>query len=187
MPAPSGTVVLPPISGGARRPSNVPWVILSEYGGDDFGQFAVGGECLVLTAAAALNIGDGVFGSAASKVNKSAVAGNQVLRAGIVVGGVPRSMVSSTLEVQQRIDAAGGDIGLQAAATNDPVLVCIQGVCYAVVDGVVTAWSQLKLSATTAGSLTTATPTTDAGKIIAMALDASSGAGQVIRVIVTVA
>ena len=187
MPAPSGTVIIPPVSGGARRPSNVPWVILSEFMGDDFGQFAVGGECIVLTAAAALNIGDAVFGSAAFKVNKSAVAGNQVLRAGIVVGGVPRSVVSSTLEVQQRLNAAGGDIGLQAAAANDPVLVCIQGVCYAVVDGAVTAWSQLKLSVTTSGQLTAAVPTTDAGKIIAMALDASSGANQVIRVIVTVA
>lgn len=187
MPTPSGTLILPPVSGGARRPSNVPWVILSEYAGDDFGRIGVGGECIVLLAAAALNIGDSVYGSAAFSVNKSTTAGNQVLRAGIIVGGVPRSVESATLEVQQRINAAGGDIGVQAAATNDPVLVCIQGVCYAVVDGAVTAWSQLKLSTTTAGQLTTATPGTDAGKVVGMAVDASSGANQIIRVLVTVA
>lgn len=187
MPTPAPGLNIPPIHTAARRPSNVPWVILSELMGDDFGRMAVGGECVVLLAGGALNIGDAIYGSAAFTVNKSTVAANQVFRAGIVVGGVPRALESATLEVQQRINAGGGDIGVQAAAVNDPVLVCIQGVCYAVVDGAVAAFSQLKLSTTTAGYLTLAVPTTDASKIVGMAIDASTAAGQIIRVMVTVA
>jgi hypothetical protein len=151
--------------------------------GEDAGAFGVGGDVIVCTAAAALNIGDGVFLSAAFTVNKSAVAGNQVLVAGVVVGGVPRSTTDSTLEVLQR----AGDIGAQAAATGERVLVCIAGLCIVIADGAITVGASLKLSAATAGRVTTATVATDAGKILGKAFDAAAGAGDKIRALVALA
>ena len=121
--------------------------------------------------------------SAAFTVNKSAVAGNQVLVAGVVVGGVPRTVESATMEVFQR----AGDIGLQAAATGDPVLVCVSGLCVVVADGAISVGASLKLSTATSGRVTTATVATDAGKILGKAWDAAAANGDKIRALVALA
>lgn len=170
----------PPIAVTPHRPTNFPWLISSTLGGEDKGAFAVGGQCLVLTANNPLNLGDAVFGAAAFAVDKSNVAGNQVLRAGVVVGGSPRATQAETLEAIQRI----GDIGLQAAAAADPVLVCYDGVCYVVADNAIGAWAPVKLSTTVAGRVILATASTDAGKILGYALDAAGVAGDIIRIAV---
>jgi hypothetical protein len=153
----------------------------SDLLGEDAGVSAVGGDVIVCTAAAALNIGDGVFLSAAFTVNKSAVAGNQVLVCGVVVGGVPRAVADGTLEVNQR----SGDIGLQAAAAGERVLVCIGGVCVVIADAAITVGAQVKLSVTVSGRVTTATVSTDAGKILGKAFDAAAAAADKIRIIVS--
>jgi len=172
-----------PIALSGHRPTNFVWQLRNDANGEDAGAFATGGDVIVCTAAAALNIGDAVFLSAAFTVNKSAVAGNQALVCGVVVGGVPRTVESATLEVIQR----AGDIGLQAAAVNDPVLVCVSGLCVAVADGAITIGQQLKLSSTTSGRVTPATTGTDAGKILGKAFDVASGAGVLLRVLVGIA
>lgn len=171
-----------PIALTTHRPTNFVWGIYNDANAEDAGAFATGGDVLVATAAAALNIGDSVFQSAAFTVNKSAVAGNQQLRIGIVVGGVPRSVESGTLEVSQR----AGDIGIQAAAANDPVLIAVAGLAVAIADGAITAGASVKLSITTSGRVTTATVATDAGKILGQAWDAAGAAGDKIRVLVAI-
>lgn len=172
-----------PIALSGHRPTNAVWVLYNDANGEDAGAFATGGDVLLATAAAALNIGDSVYLSAAFTVNKSNVAGNQVLVAGVIVGGVPRSVESGTLEVIQR----AGDIGKQAAAANDPVLVAVSGLAVCVADGAITAGASVKLSTTTAGQVTAATVATDQGKILGKAWDAASGAGVLLRVLVALA
>lgn len=175
--------VAPPIAVTPHRPTNFPWEISSNLNGEDKGAFATGGFCLVLTAANPLNLGDAVYGSAAFTVDKSNVAGNQILRAGVVVGGSPRSVQAETLEAIQRI----GDVGIPAAAAADPVLVCVSGVCYVVADGIIGAWAPVKLSTTNAGRVIVAVATTDAGKVLGYAMDAAGAAGDIIRIQVAVA
>lgn len=169
-----------PIHISGHRPSNVVWELYNDANGEDAGAFATGGGVIVCTAAAALNIGDAVYLSAAFNVNKSAVAGNQALVAGIVVGGTARSVQSGTMEVIQR----AGDIGLQAAATGDPVLVAIHGLAVAVADGVIAAGALVKLGVATAGRVTAAVVATDAGKILGKAFDAAAANGDKIRVLI---
>src|SRR5437879_3464878 len=173
----------PPVAFAAHRPSVFPWTLPSDSGGEDKGAFAVGGDVFVVTAGATLLIGDAVYLSAAFTVNKSAVAGNQVARIGIIAGGVPRSVEASTLEVFQR----PGDIGVTAAVLNDPVLLCVAGLCVGVADGAIAAGAQVKLSTATAGQVTTATPNTDSGKVLGTAWDAAGGVGDKIRILVAIA
>ena len=106
-----------------------------------------------------------------------------VRAAGVVVGGVPRTVESATMEVFQR----AGDIGLQAAATGDPVLVCVSGLCVVVADGAISVGASLKLSTATSGRVTTATVATDAGKILGKAWDAAAANGDKIRALVALA
>lgn len=173
---------IPPVARTGRRPSNLPWHLMNDMLGEDAGAFGVGGLVFVATAAAALNIGDAVYLSAAFTVNKSTVAANGLLRCGIVVGGAPRSVTDGTLEVLQRIDAIVspyGDVGQQAAATNDRVLVCFAGICYAIADGAITAGAQIKPSVTTAGRVTAASATAIAAGATAVTSVAANGASDI--------
>lgn len=174
----------PPVAQPGRRPTNFPWINLSDQLGEDKGAFAVGGIVIVFTAAAALNVGDAVFLSAAFTVNKSVTAGDQLLSAGFVVGGTPRSLQDGTRE-------AGGflEIGDAAAAVSDPVLVCVSGVAYAVAGAAITVGALLKFDSATAGRVIAATAPTgtnglDAGRFVGRAIDAAAGAADKIRVLV---
>ncbi len=191
----------PPVATVDREPTNLPWIMMNDSLGEDGGQFAVGGVVFVATAGAALNIGDAVFISGVGTVNKSVTAADHQKRCGIVVGPVARAVVSSFQKVIQRIN----DVGLQAAATNDPVLVCFGGLCYAVADAAITVGVAVAPSTTVAGRVRPATnPVVAAGatavtstaangaiitgdgfnRIIGMAFDASAAAGNIIRVLV---
>lgn len=169
-----------PVATVSRRPTNYPWIIQNDALGEDAGAFAVGGIANVYTAGATLLIGDAVFISAAFTVNKSVVAGDRLKRAGIVVGGLTRSVVSGTLEALQNLI----DVGDQAAVVNDPILVCTSGICYAVADGVIAAGTLVTLSAATAGRVTAAASAavTDAEGVLGQAIDAAAANGDKIRV-----
>lgn len=169
-----------PVATVSRRPTNFPWIISNDSLGEDAGAFATGGTATIYTAGATLLIGDAVFVSAAFTVNKSVVAGDRLKRAGIVVGGISRSVESGTLEALQNIL----DLGDQAAVVNDPVLVCTDGICYAVADGVIAAGTLVTLSAATAGRVTASASAavTDAEAVLGQAIDAAAANGDKIRV-----
>jgi hypothetical protein len=173
----------PPVAQSGRRPTNLPWILSSDLLGEDRGAFAVGGIVIVAKAGAALNIGDAVYISAAGVVNKSTTAGNRLFRCGVVVGPGPRSLQEGTKEVIQRL----ADVGLQAAATDDPVLVCILGLCYAVADAAIAAGTQVVLSTTTAGRVApiASAAITDAEASLGQAFDAAGAGADVIRVLVS--
>jgi hypothetical protein len=173
--------VASPIAVSGHRPTLFPWIMLNDANGDDAGAYATGGIVCVMRASAALNIGDAVYQSGVGTVNKSTTAGNQALVFGVVVGGTARAVQSATMEVIQRL----GDVGLQAGATNDPVLICVGGICYVVGDSAaaITVAAPVKLSTTTSGRVTLATSGTDAGKILGKAMDATPGAGgEILRI-----
>jgi hypothetical protein len=172
-----------PIAVGGRRPSNFPWILTNDAGGEDLGAFACGGYVVVATAAATLLIGDAVFWSAAFNVNKSIVAGDRLKRAGIVVGGVQRAVEDYTAEVLQN----ALDVGEVAALVNQPVLVCHRGIALAIADGVIAAGAQITFSAATSGRVTAAASAavTDAMGVVATAIDAAAANGDKIRVLVS--
>lgn len=144
---------------------------------------ALGGRIEVFLAPTAiLLVGDAVFISAANTVNKSIVAGDQVKRCGIVVGGDSTGMAVTTDPVN--------DVGKSAcsAAAGQRVLVCVSGVAYGIADAAIAAaGTQLKLGATTAGRLAAATPTTDAGKIVGINIEVAAGAASVMKVLIDLA
>jgi hypothetical protein len=171
----------PPVAQSARRPTNFPYILCNDFLGEDLGAFGVGGLVGIFTAAAALNVGDGVYLSAAFTVNKSAVAGNQTLCLGVVVGGSPRSVQDGTVEALGFTEI--GDPACLAA--GERVLVGLRGIFYAVADAAIAAaGSQLKLSTTVSGRVAPATIATDAGKIIGKNIDIAAGAGNFIRILV---
>lgn len=198
-----------PVARTGHRPTCFSWILLNDFLGEDNGDFAVGGLALVATAGAALLIGDAVYVSGAGfTVNKSITAANGLLRCGVIVGGVPRSVESGTLEVLQRFaSTTSTEVGGSAGVLNDPVLICIAGLCYVVADSAITAGTQIAPSTTTAGRVRPATAaaitagatavTSAAANgaaditgdginaIIGMAVDASTGAGDIIRALVS--
>lgn len=120
------------------QPTGEPWEIAQE---DDVG-LSPGGKVLRLTAAAALNIGDFVFLSAAKTVNKSIVIADHRKRIGVVVGGA---------RTDGRVMQDTTNVGMQAAAINEEVLVCVSGVAYIVVAAAIAAGVHIKPDTVTAG------------------------------------
>jgi hypothetical protein len=152
----------------------------SSFGSNQVAQ-AVGGHDVVFTPAVALLLGDTVFISAANTVSKSIVAGDQVKRVGVVVGGDLTAMNSAG-----EVDLASVGLMTVCTAVTGRVIVRVSGIAYAIADAALaTAGTQLKLGATTAGRVAAATPATDAGKIVAMNLGTAAGAASVVKVIIT--
>lgn len=172
-----------PVQDASKKPTCLPFILTDDHAGDGGGQFAVGGLCFLAKAAAALLVGDAVFWSAAGTVNKSTVAGDRLKRAGILVGGAPRTLADYVQEAMVR----SGDIGGVASAANDTVLVCYRGVCVAVADGVIAAGAQVTFSAGTAGRITAAASAavTDAMGVVGTAIDAAAANGDKIRILVS--
>lgn len=139
--------------------------------------YGVGGRCEVFSAGAALNIGDVVYLSAANTVNKSAtLATNLGKVVGVVVGGYKTGMQAISRKL---------DVGVQAAATDEPVLVQVTGKCWVVAGDTISAGDIIIPSDTTAGRVETGTITTDAaagnsGNILGNALEAAGAAATVI-------
>src|SRR6266496_946549 len=145
-------------------------------GSDDVGDNP-GGYIEEFAAGAALNVGDAVYVSAAQTVNKSAVAATVLGKiAGIVVGGTKTYMKA----VDRKLD-----VGIQAAATSERVLVLKVGKYWVVSDAAITAGDIITPGTTTAGRVKTGTVTTDlaagdTGRLLGNALEAAAGAAVVI-------
>lgn len=158
--------------GTSFPPNTIPWSAYSEDLAEIVG--SVGGETVVMQGAAALNIGDGVFVSAADTVNKSTTVLDYAARAGIVVGGqIPAEGNMAVL--QDPLDI--GEIA--AAAANDLVLVCVAGVCRVVADGIIAVGDVVEPDAVTAGRVSTGTT-----QPFGVALEAAALAGDVIRILI---
>lgn len=127
---------------GSHKPTNFPWLMMSETLGED--NVGLGGIVIRAKAAAVLNIGDAVFISAANTVDKSTTATDYAKRAGIVVGG------ENTF---QNVLQDDDDIGESAADANEDVLVCIAGMARAVAGAVIAAGDRMIADGTTAGRL----------------------------------
>ncbi len=152
-------------------PNTIAWSAYS----DELAEIAggVGGETIVMNAAQAMNIGDGVFVSGVDIVDKSITVLDYVARAGIVVGGqIPA-------EGNMAILQHPSDIGEIAAAINKPVLVCVGGICRAVADGIIAVGDVVEPDAVTAGRVSTGVT-----QPFGVALDAAALAGDVIRILI---
>lgn len=153
-------------------PSNFPWVVDAE---EDLGTDVPGGIVQRYKAAAALNIGDVVFLSAAFTVNKSVTEADYNAGIGVVVGGK-----QSGMQVLQR----DGDVGTPAAsAANEEVLVCVCGKAKVVAGAAIAAGNKITGSTVVAGRVAVGTITTDlaagdTGRLLGMALEAAAGAGE---------
>ena len=84
-----------------------------------------GGLLIRGLAAVILNIGDAVNIDAAGKVDKSATAGEQVSKMGVVVGGESTNMNPYTADTQ---------VGDEAAGVGEMVLVCILGIAHVITE-----------------------------------------------------
>lgn len=135
-----------------------------------------GGRCVVMTAAAALLVGDLVFISAANTVNKSNTIANYTAVLGVVVGGTATQMEAML---------NSGDVGLTAAAAaNDLVLVLFDGFAYVTAGAAVAAGAKLIVDSTTAGRVKTGAITTDlvagnSGSLAGVAIGSAAGAASV--------
>lgn len=147
------------------------------YVGNSASAADLGGLTVRLKATAALLKGDAVFSSASGEVNKSVTAGDRLKRVGIVVDS---SVVNAT---RAATDVTNGG---SAAGIGEYVNVCYSGVAYGITGATpITAGMQLMFSAATAGRLIPATPTTDAGKIVGVALEDQATAGSAVKVLVS--
>lgn len=141
--------------------------------------YDVGGTVEEYSAGAALNIGDVVYLSAANTVNKSLTAATTLGKlVGVVVGGAKTDMRCISRKL---------DVGQQAAASGERVLVQVSGKCWAVSDAAVSAGDILAAGTTTAGRVKTGTITTDlaagsSGNIVGNALELAGGAAVTIMI-----
>jgi len=135
---------------------------------------SVGGDILPFTAAAALNIGDAVYISAADTVAKSNTPANYQKFAGIVVGGKATYNQVGTLST---------DVGVAAAATGEIVLVQRSGKAWVVADAAIVAGALLTQGATTAGRVDDSASATQ-GQIIGLALQAATNAADKLQMLI---
>lgn len=127
-----------------------------------------GGFVELLTAAAALNVGDAVYASANDTVDKSASAGNQGKAVGIVVGGESTGF--------ECCDQAT-DVGAAAAtAANQKVWVLRKGKCFVPTDAAIAAGVSIAMSTGTAGKVRPATNPVIAAGAVAVTSSAANGA-----------
>lgn len=126
-----------------------------------------GGMVELLTAAAALLVGDAVFASANDTVDKSVSAGNQGKPAGIVVGGEATGL--------ECCDQAS-DVGVAAAATGQKVWVLRKGKCFVATDAAIAVGVGIAMSVGTAGKVRPATNPVIAAGAVAVTSSAANGA-----------
>jgi len=168
---------------GSRRATNFPWITGDESLDNLLDGDSPGGRVCRFKAGAALNIGDTVYLSAAHTVNKSNTPANYTAVMGVVVGGA-----TTNYEILQ--DDA--DVGKQAAAANEVVLVCVAGKAKVVSDvAAIALGSKLTIGTTTAGRVDVGTITTDLaagdnGSFVGTALEAATAIGQVILCLVNI-
>lgn len=163
------------MAGTSARPTRYEFIrCMAEDSGDE-----VGGYVEEYKAGAALNVGDLVYVSAANTVNKSATAATVLGKlVGLVVGGAKTGMHALNRKL---------DVGVQAAALDERVLVLKAGKYWAVSDAAITAGDLLTAGTATAGRVKLGTVTTDlaagdTGRLVGNALEAAAGAAVVILV-----
>lgn len=167
--------------GGSKRPTNFTYIQSQDEANLVDGD-TPGGVVLAYKAGAALNVGDIVYLSAAHTVNKSADVADYVAVAGVVVGGA-----KTNYEVVQDDQ----DIGEQAAATGELVLVGVLGKFKVVSDDAITLGNKLTSGGTTAGRAAVGTITTDlaagqSGSLVGMALEDAAGAAEKILAFINI-
>ncbi len=150
------------------NPTNFPYVKSKDTDAD----VAVGGRCIEIATAGALKLGELVVLSAASTVNKSNTAADDVKRVGIVVGGDltgMRAVSDKAAYGVQVVTSAGGK-----------ALVQVDGLTYTIADAAIAATGALTLGTTTAGRVKAAViGTTGAGAILGLNLEIAAGAGSI--------
>lgn len=171
------------------RPTGMGWVILEELPDNNTiaGDPLPGGICKAFVAAAPLNVGDHVWLSGLNQVNKSAVAADHVKALGIVVGGdLTNGEVQS--EAAQVGQPAASNVAIAGQPGNIPsrVLVCIQGVCWAVADAAIAVGLPIAGSILVSGRVRAAVLPVAAAdsRVIGRLLKASAAAGDVRQVLV---
>lgn len=132
----------------------------------------LGGDVLALTAGATLNIGDIVYISGSSTVNKSTTTSNRPLAIGVVVGGA----LTNDEPAMEDYSATAIAAGVPAANVNQRVYVCVRGIVYVVADGAISVGAQITASASTAGRATAAANYTVAAGGTAVTSSAANGA-----------
>lgn len=154
-----------------HKPTRFPSLLVSV---DDEARAQCGGRVLIFKAGASLLLGDCVFLSAADTVNKSVTTGDHVSVVGIVVGGRKTNM-----EVVN--DRASVGV-ITVAATDEDVLVQIDGIAYVIPDATDAAGSIIMPDdATTAGQVEAGTTAT---KVIGMLLETPTGAGAATKALI---
>jgi hypothetical protein len=167
---------------GSRRATNLPWLTGDEDPDNLVDGDSPGGIIHKFKAGAALNIGDIVYLSAAHTVNKSADVADYDAVIGVVVGGK-----TTNYEVLQD----DIDVGVQAAAANEVVLVCTHGKAKVVADDAITLGDKLTSGGTTAGAAAVGAITTDlaagqSGSLVGTALETAAAGGDIILCLVNV-
>lgn len=153
--------------------SNLQWVLHKPVGstaGDgELGVSGVGGEVKMFTSAAALNIGDLVYFSAADTVNKSAVAATTGIPfAGVVVGGE-----STNDFIAEDAQLAGAAVVAATSGAGKRTLVQVSGIAWVTSDAAAIAAGLAVTEGTgTAGRVSVTGAT--AGQIVGTTVTASA-------------
>jgi hypothetical protein len=148
-----------PYRPNSQKATNLPY---TKHSSDSDGIADIGGATVEFTAGAALNLGDAVFLSAANTVNKDTASGAKFV--GIVVGGAQLKGYINTEQNKYGV--------IQAAATNERVIVQRSGIAYVLTEAAYAAGTHLIPSTTTAGRMLT-----NVTRAQAMLIEASTGAG----------
>jgi hypothetical protein len=140
------------------RPTNLQYSGQQNQFEDAYGVPSLGGQVMQFTAGASLNVGDAVQISGSLTVNKATTNPSKVI--GIVVGG--QSMQGDGALFESQGTNSASDIALiqsaqLAAIANQTVFILTFGVFYVIADGAIANGAPIKISASTAGRVTSGT------------------------------
>ena len=137
---------------------------------------AVGGEVNAFLAAGTLLVGDVVYISAANTVAKSATVGDYVSYAGVVVGGK---------QTFGHVGTLAADVGDTAALVGELVLVQNTGKAWVTSDAAITVGARVSQGAVTAGRVDDVAGAATTSQTCGIALQAATGAAEVIQILIT--
>lgn len=149
------------------------------HGINDVEYDSLGGAVILTRAGAALNLGDVVYRSSATQVNKSTTQTNYAGFVGVVVGGA--SLVEYSVGHEYHLSASAI---VAAAAANDWVLVQISGIAYVKSGGAITAGTNFAIMADT-GTAGRVIVGTTAGQMLGVPLETAAGANVWIKALLS--
>lgn len=158
-----------------QKPTRFPFI---RHGMSDVDFDSLGGAVFLTRAGAALNLGDVVYRSTATRVNKSTTQTNYAGFCGVVVGG--KSLVEEAVGHEYHLSS--GAI-VAAAAANDWVLVQFNGIAYVKSGAGITAGTNFSLMADT-GTAGRVIAGTTAGQMIGTALETAGAANVWIKMLI---